>query len=172
MKVLDFGLAKLTETKPGEIAATNTRVLGPSTPGSEEGFIVGTLAYMSPEQAEGRPVDGRSDIFSLGSMLYEMVTGRRAFHGPTTVSTLSAILRDEPTTASTIVQGLPKRHRARHRALPAERPLRRFQHMADVKVELEELKEESESGLSGCDPLPARARRWRRLVSRCWRVWR
>ncbi len=160
VKVLDFGLAKLTESKPGEVAATGTR-LGPSTPGSEEGFILGTLAYMSPEQAEGRPVDARSDIFSLGSMLYEMVTGSRAFDGPTTVSTLSAILRDEPKTASTIVQGLPKDiERVIVRCLRKD-PSRRFQHMADVKVELEELKEESESGLLAAVTLAPRTRRWR-----------
>jgi eukaryotic-like serine/threonine-protein kinase len=160
VKVLDFGLAKLTESRPGEVAATGTRVIRPSTPGSEDGFIVGTLAYMSPEQAEGRPVDGRSDIFSLGSMLYEMVTGRRAFDGPTTVSTLSAILRDEPKTASTIVRGLPKDiERVIGRCLRKD-PARRFQHMADVRVELEELKEESESGRLAAIPPPQRARRW------------
>src|SRR5688572_11643719 len=72
-KVLDFGLAKLTETDtPPEEAATRT--VGPAT---DDGVIVGTVAYMSPEQAQGKPVDSRSDIFSFGVLLYEMVTGRR-----------------------------------------------------------------------------------------------
>ncbi len=75
--MLDFGLAKLTEPAvPGEDDATRT--LKPAT---EEGTIVGTVSYMSPEQAEGKKVDARSDIFSFGALLYEMVTGRRAFQG-------------------------------------------------------------------------------------------
>jgi serine/threonine protein kinase len=91
VKVLDFGLAKLTEPVSGEEAPTLT--LRPAT---EEGKIVGTVAYMSPEQAEGLKVDARSDIFSFGSVLYEMVTGRRAFQGESKLSTLSAILHKEP----------------------------------------------------------------------------
>src|SRR6185437_3700858 len=90
VKVLDFGLAKLTEAT-GELGETATMPAqnGPSTEG---GVIFGTVAYMSPEQAEGKKVDARSDIFSFGSMLYEVVTGRQAFHGNSKVSTLSAIL--------------------------------------------------------------------------------
>ena len=92
VKVLDFGLAKLAETvAPGEDEPTRT--LKPAT---EEGTILGTVAYMSPEQAQGKPVDARSDIFAFGSLLYEMVTGRRAFHGDTKISTLAAILNQEP----------------------------------------------------------------------------
>jgi eukaryotic-like serine/threonine-protein kinase len=92
VKVLDFGLAKLTEkAEGGEATATQTM-----TPATEQGAIVGTVAYMSPEQAEGKPIDARSDVFSFGSALYEMVTGRRAFQGESTTSTLSAILRDTP----------------------------------------------------------------------------
>jgi serine/threonine protein kinase len=90
VKLLDFGLAKLTEKiddDPEGATATMRR-----TAQTEEGAIVGTVAYMSPEQAEGRKVDGRSDIFSFGSVLYEMVTGRRAFEGATKVSTLSGDL--------------------------------------------------------------------------------
>jgi serine/threonine protein kinase len=79
VKVLDFGLAKLTEiVAPGEDEATRT--LKPAT---EEGAILGTVAYMSPEQAQGKPVDARSDIFAFGSLLYEMVAGRRAFQSDT-----------------------------------------------------------------------------------------
>ena len=87
VKLLDFGLAKLTE--PIEIdplAPTETLKLQ-----TEEGTIVGAAAYMSPEQAEGKKVDARSDIFSFGSVLYEMVTGRRAFQGDSKLSTLTAL---------------------------------------------------------------------------------
>ena len=80
VKVMDFGLAKLTERSVGEFGETETlRVKG--GPGTEEGTILGTVAYMSPEQAEGKLVDARSDIFSFGSVLYEMIAGRRAFQG-------------------------------------------------------------------------------------------
>ena len=91
VKLLDFGLAKLTEVIDGDPeGATATAAL--EAPRTEEGSILGTVAYMSPEQAEGRKVDGRSDIFSFGSVLYEMVTGRRAFEGANRISTLAAIL--------------------------------------------------------------------------------
>ena len=97
VKVLDFGLAKLTEpSNPDEGALTQT-LLAPEKPLTEEGTIVGTVSYMSPEQAEGKSVDARSDMFSFGSVLYEMITGRRAFQGETKVSTLAAILHREPT---------------------------------------------------------------------------
>jgi eukaryotic-like serine/threonine-protein kinase len=92
VKVLDFGLAKLTVPDqamgdaPATMAATST------TPG----MIVGTLAYMSPEQAEEKPIDARSDIFSFGSVLYEMLTGSRAFQGESSAAQLAAVMRDDP----------------------------------------------------------------------------
>lgn len=144
-KVLDFGLAKLTEVTTGEFGETATMTTrnGPST---EEGVIFGTLAYMSPEQAEGKKIDARSDIFSLGSMLYEMVTGRQAFHGDSKLSTLSAILKEDPKPASAVAADVPRDlEKIINRCLRKD-PERRFQHMADVKVALEELKEESDSG--------------------------
>ena len=104
VKVLDFGLAKLTEAvPPGDDEPTHT-----VKPTTEEGTIVGTVAYMSPEQAQGKKVDARSDIFSFGAVLYEMVTGCRAFQGDTRASTLAAVLKDEPKPASQIAVGLPK----------------------------------------------------------------
>src|SRR4029077_1656624 len=76
VKILDFGLAKLTEVGQSG-AATN---LPTATPGTEPGVVMGTLGYMSPEQVKGRPADARSDIFSFGAILYEMLSGQRAFH--------------------------------------------------------------------------------------------
>ena len=141
VKLLDFGLAKVAESAPNEEEETRT-----AKPATEEGVIVGTTAYMSPEQAEGKPVDGRSDIFSFGSVLYEMVTGRRAFRGGTKLSVLSAILKDEPPPVSSVREDVPKElERIITRCLRKDRE-RRFQHMDDVKVALEELKEESGSG--------------------------
>ena len=138
VKVLDFGLAKLTEPVSEELAPTQT--LGSST---EEGAIVGTVAYMSPEQGEGKKVDARSDIFSFGSVLYEMVTGRRAFHRETKMSTLAAIINEEPAPLSAEIPRDLERIITR---CLRKRPERRFQHMDDVKVALEELKDESDSG--------------------------
>ncbi len=145
VKVLDFGLAKLTEPTPAS-GDESTRTMRPTT---EEGKIVGTVAYMSPEQAEGKKVDARSDIFSFGSVLYEMVTGRQAFHGDTKASTLAAILKDNPRPASQLVDGLPREvEKLISRCLRKE-VNQRFQHMDDLKIVLEEMKGESDSGVLG-----------------------
>jgi len=162
VKVLDFGLAKLTDrVESGEREFTET--MQRDNPATGEGTIVGTVSYMSPEQAEGKKVDGRSDIFSFGALLYEMVTGHRAFHGDSKLSTLSAILREEPKPASEVVEGLPRElERIITRCL-RKSPERRFQAMPDLKVALEELKEESDSGTLSAAPAPQQ-RRGPRLV--------
>src|SRR5215467_7970756 len=157
-KVLDFGLAKLTEpTATG--GDEKTRSLKPTT---EEGTIVGTVSYMSPEQAEGKKVDARSDIFSFGALLYEMVTGRKAFQGDSKVATLSAILREDPKPAGQVVEGVPHElERIIARCL-RKQPERRFQAMPDLKVALEEIKEESDSGT--LRTVTVRAQKPRRLA--------
>jgi serine/threonine protein kinase len=94
VKVLDFGLAKLTAVESAPNEETTTVVADPGL--SAPGMIMGTAAYMSPEQATGGQVDARSDIFSFGAMLYEMVTGVRAFAGTSTADTLNALTRTEP----------------------------------------------------------------------------
>jgi serine/threonine protein kinase len=161
VKVLDFGLAKLAEPATGEFGETAT-LRAVERPTTEEGTIVGTTAYMSPEQAEGKKVDARSDIFSFGSVLYEMVTGRRAFQGDTKLSTLSAILKDEPKPVSSIMHGVPRDLEKIISRCLRKNPERRFQTMADLRVALEELKEESDSGkLTPAATLtPVRRRNW------------
>jgi Tol biopolymer transport system component len=139
VKVLDFGLAKLAEWVESDGLAP-TETLKKHT---EEGTIIGTTAYMSPEQAQGKRVDACSDIFSFGAVLYEMVTSRRAFQGDSKLSTLAAIINQEPAPLpAEIPHDLEK---LITRCLRKD-PERRFQHMDDVKVALEELKEESDSG--------------------------
>ena len=105
VKVLDFGLAKLNEETEADAFAET--IHGDGAPLTEEGTILGTVAYMSPEQAEGKKVDARSDIFSFGSMLYEMLTGQRAFTGGSKLASLSAVLHQEPQPASQTVADLP-----------------------------------------------------------------
>jgi Tol biopolymer transport system component/predicted Ser/Thr protein kinase len=145
VKVLDFGLAKLTEAAPGDEAG-ETLSAAEEAPHTEEGAILGTVAYMSPEQAEGKKVDARSDIFSFGSLLYEVITGRRAFRGETRVSTLSAILKEEPKPPSSVAEDVPRDLEKIVARCMRKDPGRRFQLMEDVKIALEELKEESDSG--------------------------
>jgi serine/threonine protein kinase/Tol biopolymer transport system component len=140
VKVLDFGLAKLAER--GTALSSNLE----STPRTEEGIILGTVAYMSPEQAEGRPVDPRSDVFSFGSMLYEMVSGRRPFEGGSKVSVLAAILQKQPPSLRREAPGVPAQlERIILRCLN-KAPERRYQHMGDLKISLEELLEDFEAG--------------------------
>jgi formylglycine-generating enzyme required for sulfatase activity len=110
VKVLDFGLAKLLEA-PGASSSTDslaaTITAATAAPGTRAGAILGTLSYMSPEQAQGKPVDARSDVFSLGSVLYEMLTGRRPFQGDSNLLTLTAILRDSPPPLKTLLPDAP-----------------------------------------------------------------
>ncbi|MCP5111968.1 MAG: protein kinase, partial [bacterium] len=160
-KVLDFGLAKLTEsTEPAELDVTRT-VVHDDKPLTEDGVVVGTVNYMSPEQAEGKNIDPRSDIFSFGALLYEMATGRRAFQGESKLATLTAILKEDPTSAAQFTDGLPRDlDKIINRCLRKDRE-RRFQGMADLRVALEDLKEESESGSLAAEQrvLPTKPRR-------------
>jgi Tol biopolymer transport system component/serine/threonine protein kinase len=162
VKVLDFGLAKLVNPGVSHSAAAagdadSTVTIVPSQ--TEAGSILGTVAYMSPEQAEGKKIDARSDVFSFGVMLYEALTGRRPFTGDTKLQTLAAIVNQEPRPAGQLVEGLPAElDRVLARCLRKD-PARRFQTMADLRVALEELKEESDSGNLTAGA-PARKRRW------------
>jgi Tol biopolymer transport system component/tRNA A-37 threonylcarbamoyl transferase component Bud32 len=156
VKVLDFGLAKLADT------AAQDETVDDDLPRTVKGTILGTTSYMSPEQAEGKPLDSRSDIFSFGSVLYEMLTGRRAFGGETGVSTISSILRDEPQAVSRVARGIPRDlEQIVNRCLRKD-PNRRFQTISDVRIALLELKEDSESGklLTGEGFKKARRRGW------------
>jgi eukaryotic-like serine/threonine-protein kinase len=160
-KVLDFGLAKLTgivESDESEVTRTVAVDDGPLT---EEGAIVGTVSYMSPEQAQGLKIDSRSDIFSFGTLLYEMATGHRAFHGESRLATLSAILKDDPKAPTAYVEDLPRDlEKVITRAIRKD-PERRYHNIADVRVALGDLKEESDSGtLAKAAPAGSR-RRWR-----------
>ena len=136
VKVLDFGVAKLLEPTD-DSAPTRTVAL------TDEGTTIGTPAYMSPEQAEGRKVDGRSDIFSFGSVLYEMVTGRKAFSGESRLSVLAKILNEEPTPPSRVSALVPLEVEKTILRCLRKDPARRYQTMADLKVALEDLATET-----------------------------
>ena len=131
--VLDFGLAKLIETLSEDTERTRTQRAT-----TEEGQILGTVAYMSPEQVEARKLDARTDIFSFGAVLYEMLSGRKAFTGTSQISTLSAILREDPPIPENLS---PDVSRVLRRCLRKD-PSKRFQHIRDLRVALEELREE------------------------------
>jgi serine/threonine protein kinase/Tol biopolymer transport system component len=165
VKVVDFGLAKLSESPrsgPEEERASTDTVSADLSGHTEEGAILGTAAYMSPEQATGKPADARSDVFAFGVVLYEMVTGRRAFRGDTRISTLSAILEKEPESPREIVPGLPVELEKLIVRCLRKSPERRWQSMADLKVTLEELRESDSDRLAA--PRPAlrawHGRRW------------
>ena len=146
VKVLDFGLAKLADPSPITHQDDATRTMGPA-PLTVEGSIIGTVSYMSPEQAQGKKVDTRSDIFSFGVVLYEMITGARAFQGETTVGTLSAILRDDARPIAEIAPDVPpKLEQVVTRSL-MKSPDDRFQTMKDMHLALGMLKHESDSGV-------------------------
>jgi len=142
VKVLDFGLARVLSVGSGlETAETVVR-----THDTAAGRILGTPAYMSPEQAEGKPIDHRTDIFSLGIVLYEMATGRRPFEGDTPISTISSILKDQPRSVSDLKTANPRELGRIISHCLEKNPERRFQTAKDVRNELEGLRKEVDSG--------------------------
>ncbi len=160
VKVLDFGLAKLVTSEPGSPDHATVSEDGEAGPLSRSGMVVGTAGYMSPEQATGKDVDARSDVFSFGAMLYEMVTGGRAFAGDSMAETLAAVLREQLKAPSAMTRGVPRDlDRLILRCLQKE-PDRRYQNMLDVKVELQEIKEESEAGPATPGRARSKRRRW------------
>src|SRR5215471_9842990 len=153
VKLVDFGLAKTPEAdRP---APEEIETIG-ANPRTEEGQILGTVVYMSPEQAQGKPVDARSDVFSFGTLLYEMLTGTKPFQGENRISTMSAILQQDPKPlAESTTTPLP--HEAERIVLRCLRkdPDRRFQTASDLRLALEDLKEDSSTGRLG--PIPSAA---------------
>jgi serine/threonine-protein kinase len=145
VKILDFGLAKLTENSALTSLTEDTRTIG-AGPMTVEGSILGTVNYMSPEQAQSKNVDARSDIFSFGVVLYEMVTGRKAFAADSMISTLSAILRDEAQPMGEIAGLPPELEQIVHRALRKD-PAERFQSMSEMHAQLAALKQRLDSGV-------------------------
>jgi eukaryotic-like serine/threonine-protein kinase len=161
VKILDFGLAKLTQPQSG--SEQNAPTL---TQDTEAGVVMGTVGYMSPEQVRAQKADHRTDIFSFGAILYEMLAGKRAFQKPTSPETMSAILNEDPPGISEVATNIPLAlQRVVHRCLE-KNPEQRFQSASDLAFALDALSE------SGGSPRSARAakaatgdgRRWKGLV--------
>jgi tetratricopeptide (TPR) repeat protein len=151
VRILDFGLARFgapqgTVDLVGESARTSAEATG-----TADGHIVGTLAYMSPEQAEGKKADARSDVFSFGTVLYEMVTGRMAFRGDSAAATLAAVMERDPPPPREVVPGLPADLEKLIQRCLRKDPAKRFQSMGDVALDLDEI-------AASVDSVRARAR--------------
>jgi eukaryotic-like serine/threonine-protein kinase len=154
-KLLDFGLAK--PATPITSVATMTAAVTQDSPVTEQGTIVGTFQYMSPEQIEGKELDGRSDIFSLGAVLYEMLTGQRAFSGKSQLSVASAILEKEPALISSIKPMTPPALDRAVKTCLVKDPDDRWQSAHDLKGELEWISQASRETVA----LPIRTGRWK-----------
>ncbi len=160
VKILDFGLAKLTERESSSPGATQAPTMSGAT---EEGTVLGTVGYRSPEQAAGKPVDLRSDQFSFGSILYEMATGRRAFERPSAPQTLTAIIQDEPEPIATVNPKVPIPLRWTVQRCIAKEPQSRYASTEDLARELTTIRDNlSEAagpvGVPQAEPAPARRR--------------
>ena len=145
VKILDFGLAKLTrpEAQSGSGDAPTVQVA------TEAGLVMGTAGYMSPEQVRGKPADNRSDIFTFGAILYEMITGKRAFHGETAADTMSAILKEETPELAETTRNVPPGLERIVRHCLEKNPIQRFQSAGDLAFDLDALTEISSSTKSG-----------------------
>ena len=142
VKVLDFGIAKLNEKQIGETIRRTASAIASST--SEPGMVIGTAKYMSPEQARGLQVDARSDIFSLGAVIYEMVTGREAFAGETASDVIAEILKTEPPAPVEFAPEVPHEvERMISKAIRKDRESR-YQTTKDLLIDLQDFKKEME----------------------------
>src|SRR5438094_1085520 len=157
VKILDFGIAKLTRSDSSQ-SQTDIPTRRVDT---DPGVVMGTVGYMSPEQVKGRPVDHRSDIFSFGAILYEMLSGRRAFHGESAADTMSAILKEDPPDLSDTNQNVsPPLGRLVNHCLE-KNPESRFHSASDLAFALEALSGSapvSSQTMTAMTALPARAR--------------
>ncbi len=155
VKILDFGLAKLTQPESGARELTELPTAAAAT---EPGVVLGTLGYMSPEQVRGKPADARSDIFAFGAILYEALSGKRAFHGESAADTMSAILTKEPPDLSetnrTIAPGLERL--VRH--CLEKNPEERFHSAHDLAFDLQALSGESGAAARSVAASPATLR--------------
>jgi eukaryotic-like serine/threonine-protein kinase len=152
VKILDFGLAKLMQLQSSDPAAPT---LGGET---EPGAVMGTVGYMSPEQVRGQPADHRTDIFSFGAILYEMLAGKRAFQKETAADTQSAILNEDPASISQVTTNIaPALQRVVHRCLE-KTPEQRFQSASDLAFALDALSENSGYGSAAAIPKSAKTR--------------
>jgi serine/threonine protein kinase/sugar lactone lactonase YvrE len=160
VKILDFGLAKLTRPEPAE-SPSATR--GTATVDTDKSVVMGTAGYMAPEQVRGQPADHRADIFAFGAILYEMLSGRRAFQGETSAETMTAILREEPPEMARDGRPLPPALDRIVRHCLEKSSHERFQSASDIAFALEAL-----SGMSDSGPKEAVARArgtfWRRFM--------
>jgi Tol biopolymer transport system component/predicted Ser/Thr protein kinase len=177
VKVLDFGLAKRMAT-----ADSVRRDSNPTMTIAAPGQVFGTIAYMSPEQAEGKEVDTRSDIFALGSVLYEMVTGRRAFQEDGALRTLASVVNKEPPAVRGAAPGTPRRMEQIIEKCLRKKRTERWQNMTDVKLLLRDTLAEQTEETADAGPA-ARGMRWPALVIAslagaaltagiCWLAWR
>jgi serine/threonine protein kinase len=156
-RLLDFGLAKL-RAPVMPITVSGLTILAPSDPATGGGVLLGTVPYMSPEQVEGRDADPRSDIFGFGAVLYEMVTGRRAFPGATPASVIGAVLKDDPPpVSSTQPLAPPALDHVVHTCL-AKEPEERWQHARDLVRELQWIAESGSAPAAG--PIRGRTIPW------------
>src|SRR5262249_43822436 len=126
IKILDFGIAKLASPETSGEHSVDTM-----TTQTKAGSVLCTRAYMSPEQLRGKAVDHRSDIFSFGSILYEMLTGKRAFSGETEVDTMTAVLKEEPREMTRLRQDIPPAFEQIVRHCQEKEPENRFQSARD-----------------------------------------
>jgi serine/threonine protein kinase/tetratricopeptide (TPR) repeat protein len=156
VKILDFGLAKLAAGEEDSPAAP-----APAESITHTNAVLGTVGYMSPEQARGDPVDVRADQFSFGAVLYEMLAGRRAFRRPTPVGTLTAILHDEPEPVARLVPGLPSELTWMVERCLAKHPEGRYASTRDLVRDLERVREQSIRTSAAGAPSPPAKSRWR-----------
>jgi len=162
VKVLDFGLAKAVETS-GSVDAMNSPTITSPAMMTGVGVILGTAAYMSPEQAKGRAADKRSDIWAFGCVLFEMLTGRRAFGGDTVAEAFAAILEREPDWDAFSAASPSRARQLLQRCLEKD-PRRRLHHIADVRIELEDLQALPPAALKHRGTARAGTLRWRPTV--------